>query len=195
MRDPEFWLPENLFGPELDSLTSAIEILSEVPEFSLGLTDEPGGLNARRVAGILRDWVTGASLPELAGTWSPSPDAAESLRNIGRYLFRELTGQMPWGLGALQLLTVGDADISEESRRIPAMAYYGVKSRGAVAMRMVGVPRAAAEGLGENAPEFSSFGAARAWARELQPSVWSSAGEARGIQGSVLQRIWEMVES
>jgi hypothetical protein len=195
MRDPEFWLPENLFGPELDSLTSAIEILSEVPEFSLGLTDEPGGLNARRVAGILRDWVTGASLPELAGTWSPSPDAAESLRNIGRYLFRELTGQMPWGLGALQLLTVGNADISEESRRIPAMAYYGVKSRGAVAMRMVGVPRAAAEGLGEDAPEFSSFGAARAWARELQPSAWSNAGEARGIQGAVLHRIWEMVES
>ena len=195
MNDPEFWLPDNLFGPELDSLTSAIEILAEVPEFSLGLTDEPGGLNARRVAGILRDWVTGASLPELAGTWSPSPDTAESLRNIGRYLFRELTGQMPWGLGALQLLTVGNADLTEESRRIPAMAYYGVKSRGAVAMRMVGVPRAAAEGLGETAPEFSSFGAARAWARELQSSAWSSAGDARGIQGPLLQRIWEMVES
>ena len=195
MNDPEFWRPDNLFGPNLDSLTSAIEILAEVPEFSLGLTDEPGGLNAGRVAGILRDWVTGASLPELADTWSPSPDTAESLRHIGRYLFRELTGQMPWGLGALQLLTVGSVDLSEESRRIPAMAYYGVKSRGAVAMRMVGVPRAAAEGLGETAPDFSSFGAARSWARELQSSAWSSAGEARGIEGPLLQRIWDMVES
>lgn len=195
MRNPEFWLPDNLFGPNLDSLTSAIEVLADVPEFSLGLTDEPGGLDARRVAGIVRDWVAGASLPEMAATWSTEPDTARRIREVGRYLFRELTGQVPWGLGALQLLTVGEAEISEDSRRVPAMAYYGVKSRGAVAMRMVGVPRAAAEGLGENAPEFRSFGAARAWAQELQSSVWSSAGEARGIQGPLLRRIWEMVES
>jgi len=93
------------------------------------------------------------------------------------------------------LLTVGSADVGEESRRIPAMAYYGVKSRGAVAMRMVGVPRAAAEGLGDTAPEFNSFGAARAWARELPSSAWSYAGEERGMQGPLLQRIWELIES
>jgi hypothetical protein len=40
-----------------------------------------------------------------------------------------------------------DEDVSAEARRVPAMAYFGIRSRGAAALRMVGVPSAAAEGL------------------------------------------------
>jgi helicase len=74
MRSEDFWVPDNLYEEGLDSLTSAVELLAEVPELSLSLTDEPGGLNARHVAGIVRDWVTGAVLPDLVNTWSPATD-------------------------------------------------------------------------------------------------------------------------
>ncbi len=198
MRSADFWLPDNLFGENLDSLTSAVELLSEVPEFSLGLTDEPGGLNARQVAGILRDWVTGAALPDLVRDWSPYDDFETGLRNIGRYLFRELTGQLPWGLGALQLLTMSASDRStgaSDTNRIPAMAYYGVQSRGAVSLRMIGVPRAAAEMLGQGAPEFDFYRAARSWANELPDARWDAAAEQRASTGRLLKRIWKLTEN
>ena len=198
MRSEEFWRPANLFGSNLDSLTSAIELLAEVPEFSLGLTDDAGGLNASRVAGILRDWVTGATIPDLVRDWSPYDDFETGLRNIGRYIFRELTGQLPWGLGALQLVTMPDVsapDSASELNRIPAMAYYGVQSRGAVSLRMIGVPRAAAEALGQDAPQFDSYGAARSWANDLPDTVWDAAAESRGSSGQLFRRIWKLTEN
>jgi hypothetical protein len=195
MRDPEFWLPDNLFGSDLTALTSTVELLADVPEFSLGLDDQPGGLNAYRVAGILRDWVNGATLPDLVRNWNPVSDESRALRDIGRYLFRDLTGQMPWGLGALQLISMtgnSEGSAATEARRVPAMAYYGVRSRGGIAMRMVGVPRAAAESLGSDAPEFGSFAEARRWISELPNSRWESAGELKGVSGSVLRHVWEL---
>jgi hypothetical protein len=198
MQEQEFWLPDNLFGPDLDSLTSAVELISGVPEFSLGLTDEAGGLNAGRVAGILRDWVTGATLPDLVRTWNPVSDYDAGLRQIGRYLFSSLTGQLPWGLGALQLLTLPEQardGTASDAGRIPAMAYYGVQTKGAVSLRMVGVPRVAAETMGRDAPQFDSFGSAREWVDSLPDRAWNEAGERRGTEGGVLKRIWKMTES
>jgi helicase len=195
MRDPEFWLPDNLFGSDLDSLTSTVELLAEVPEFSLGLSDEQGGLNARRVAGVLRDWVSGATLPDLVREWTPDVDGAEGLRRMGRYLFGSMTGQLPWGLGALQLVTMadaGDSAVSPDARRVPAMAYYGVKSTGAIAMRMIGVPRSAAERLGLEAPRFESFNDARVWAQERPDSDWAEVDRGDGL---LMRRIWNMTES
>ncbi|WP_326636352.1 DEAD/DEAH box helicase [Nonomuraea fuscirosea] len=193
MRSPAFWSPDNLFGHDLSSLISTIELLSEVPELSLGLSDERGGLNKWRVAGILRDWVNGATLPEIVDSWAPPGNQADSLRTIGRYLFRDLTGQMPWGLGALQLVTMADSGGPEQlldAKRVPAMAFYGVKSRGAIALRMVGVPRVAAEYLGQRAPEFSSFSNARKWAGDQPASDWG--GPSRDQDRASLKQIWEL---
>ncbi|GGV29939.1 hypothetical protein GCM10010182_61220 [Actinomadura cremea] len=198
MHDPEFWLPQNLFGRDIGGLTRTVELLAEVPEFSLGLSDEPGGINAGRVAGILRDWVNGASLPQLVHTWFPGSEEASALRDVGRYLFRELTGQMPWGLGALQLVSMSASDANPavvEARRVPAMAYYGVRTRGAVALRMIGVPRAAAEGLGAASPAFTSFSDARDWVKTLPVARWDQAGSARQVSGAVLRRVWEMTST
>jgi hypothetical protein len=198
MGSSEFWQPSNLFGESLDHLTSAVELLADIPEFSLGLTRDPGGLDSRRVAGIIRDWVTGSTLPQIVGRWSTEVDLGDGLRQLGRYLFRDLAGQIPWGLGALQLLTMSDDAedaVVANARRVPAMAYYGVKSRGAVALRMVGVPRAAAEGLGASAPEFDSFSAARAWTASLGEQDWRAAASDTTHDGAVLKRIWESVEA
>ncbi|MET8462849.1 DEAD/DEAH box helicase [Micromonospora zamorensis] len=198
MQSPSFWNPDHLFGEDLAALTDIVSILAEVPEMSLGLTDQPGGLNAGRVAGLLRDWVNGETLPNMARKCFPARPLDEAVRDVGKYVFRDLTGQMPWGLGALQLVTMresagaGEADLTA-ARRVPAMAFYGVRSSGAVALRMVGVPRMAAEHLGNEAPSFDSFDDARAWLASRPSSSWTIAGEDSRVSGETLRRIWSLV--
>ena len=195
-RDRDFWNPEHLFGDDLEPLTEVVELLAEVPEMSLAPTDEEGGINARRVAGILRDWVAGKSLPEITDEWY-SETSSDTLQKAGRYLFRSLTSQLPWGMGALQALTGVAEDESAEARQArqaPAMAYYGVAEPEALVMRMVGVPRAAAGIIGRNCPdEFDSFQDARSWVRNRPSARWREAERAKGLDTGVLERIWEAV--
>jgi hypothetical protein len=195
MHDPEFWLPDNIFAEDLSSLTQVISLIADVPEMSLGLSDEPGQFNAGRVARIVRGWVVGATLPDLARECFPNQDLKSSLREVGRYLFRDLAGQVPWGIGALQLIAMGNDSRSEASPAsyVPAMAYYGVRSEAAVAMRMVGVPRPAAESLGARAPQFGSFELAREWLRDSPDSWWQEAAGEHDLSGVALRRVWELV--
>lgn len=97
LRDPEFWHPDHLFGDDLAPLTDVVALIGELPEMSLGLTDEPGGMNAHRVAGILRDWVVGTTLPEIAENWYPFETGARALLEVGRYLFRRTHRPAPLG--------------------------------------------------------------------------------------------------
>jgi hypothetical protein len=193
IRTPEFWDPENLFGEDPAPFTRLIEVLSEVPELSLA-SDAPGGINAARVAGIVRDWVGGATLPQIAEEWYPNQPKEQALKDAGRYLFRELVGQVPWGLGALQAIGLGTDETEEETilraRRVPAMTFYGVSRPEALSVRMVGVPRAAADELGQRAPAFTSFTDAREWVAGLSDRDWDEAGQVRGISGATLRRMW-----
>lgn len=195
MRDPEFWLPENIFGGDIGPLTNIVELIAEVPEMSLGFGDRPGEFNAELVAKVIHGWVNGQSLPALAAECLPWLDDKQAVRDLGRYLFREVAGLVPWGMGALQLVATGSLDASPDltrGRYVPAMTYYGVKSEGAVAMRMAGVPRAAAEVLGANSPSFNSFNGLRQWVRDCPETLWDEAGESRGVSGASLRRVWEL---
>ncbi|HVX32152.1 MAG TPA: DEAD/DEAH box helicase [Solirubrobacterales bacterium] len=195
-RDRDFWDPEHLFGEDLEPLTKVVELLAEVPEMSLAPSDEEGGINARRVAGILRDWVAGKRLPEITQEWY-SETSTDTLQKAGRYLFRSLTSQLPWGMSALQALSGVAKDESSEARRArqaPAMAYYGVSDPDALALRMVGVPRAAAAVLGRDSPgEFESFGEARSWVAGRPAESWREADRARGLDAGVLERVWRSI--
>lgn len=192
--DPDFWNPDHLYGDDLEPLTEVVRLLAEVPELHLAPTEEEGGIDPRRVAGILRDWVVGKTLPEIADTWYAQAEGDEALRNAGRYLFRDLTGQLPWGMGALQALaglTDAEGEAADLARSAPAMAYYGVDAVQALAMRMVGVPRAAASVIGRDSPrDFDSFAAARAWVDALPAARWREAERERGMRDGVLERIW-----
>lgn len=192
-REPEFWHPDSLFGDDLTNLSSVVQLLSEIPEMSLGMPEEAGGINPGRVAGVLRDWVRGSSLPEIAETWFSTNH--RDLSRVGRYLFRELSGQLPWGIGALQLIELSgnESDGATLARHVPAMSFYGVDSIEALPMRMVGVPRAAARRLGDQAPEFTSFSQAREWVAGLPDSVWRTVAREKGFQPSTLKTVWETV--
>lgn len=191
MSDPGFWAPDHLFGTDLTPLTSVLDVLSQVPEMSLGVGH--GGMTADRIAALLRGWVNGASLTDLARSTHPGRGTDGATRKVGRYLYRELTGQVPWGLGALQLVTLRHRT-TPDLRRVPAMAYYGVRSANAIKMRMVGVPRTVAEALGAGAPTFSSFAAARRWISMRPDSTWeSAAGDTTA--GRSLRRIWSLLNN
>jgi hypothetical protein len=198
MRDPGYWDPDHLFGEDLAALTETVELLADVPEMSLGITDERGGLNARRIAQLLSDWVNGETLPAMARRCFPEKSEQDGLRDVGRYVFREMTGQLPWGLGTLQLIAMGESaseSAMQAARRVPAMAFYGVRTPGAVALRMVGLPRLAAESMGTNAPEFDSFDDARDWLRQRSSRAWSLAGRAGGVDGATLHRVWSLIST
>lgn len=194
MSETAFWMPDNLFGDDLEPLTGVVELLAELPEMSLSPNDEAGPLNAHRVAGVVRDWVRGLTLPEIAENWFPEDE--RRLTSTGRYLFRDLAGQIPWGIGAMQLVGAGRVDASQEgvlARQVPAMAYYGVSEPSALALRMVGVPRVAAEGLGRIAPEFESFAEARKWVATVSPDTWNASVLSGRVSGEVVARVWEAV--
>ncbi|MFF4790765.1 DEAD/DEAH box helicase [Streptomyces sp. NPDC001276] len=191
-KEPEFWAPENLFGDNLNPLMQVVEVLAEVPEMSLAPTDEAGGLNTRRVAGVLRDWVSGKSLPEIADSWFSHVD--KPLTFTGRYLFRDVAGYLPWGIGALQLIELSGSNPEATSAafHVPAMSFYGVNSISALPLRMVGVPRAAARSFGARAPRFTSFQEARAWVAAQPVEAWVNASD-RNYSPDTLKTVWETV--
>lgn len=193
-KEPEFWAPENLFGEDLNPLRQIIEVLAEVPEMSLAPTDDPGGLNSHRVAGVLRDWVAGKTLPEIADRWFSS--STKKLTDAGKYLFREVSGYLPWGIGALQLIELA-GNTSEEANRalhVPALSFYGVSDIEALPLRMVGVPRAAAAHFGASAPQFNSFQEARSWVASQPAAMWQGGtGTARNFAPGTLKTVWDAV--
>jgi hypothetical protein len=191
-KEPNFWAPENLFGDDLNPLMQVIEVLAEVPEMSLAPTDDPGGLDARRVAGVLRDWVAGKTLPEIADSWFSRSD--KPLTDAGKYLFREVSNYLPWGIGALQLVELAGRSAEETAHafHVPAMSFYGVDSIEALPLRMVGVPRAAAKYFGARAPRFSSFREARSWMAARPNSAWAAAS-TRNVSAETLKTVWEAV--
>ncbi len=194
-RRADFWRPDHLFGADLGGLTDVVSVLGRVPELSLGRTTQ-GTFDPQAVAGIVRDWVRGGSVSSIADTWfAYERDPVKRRRNAATYLFSTLLGQIPWGMGALQQLTAGDA-APDEAKHVPFMVFYGVDTEDATQLRMAGVPRSLAPGLvprwRRNGPEGDTFGAVRTWLDELPTNEWG-VGLADGAsltpdQGKLLWR-------
>lgn len=190
-----FWSPRSLFADDLRPLTSVIEILADVPELELGKGDS-GSFDPEAVAGIVRDWVRGADLREIADTWfAYVDDDVDRIRQASHYVHSRLVAQIPWGMGVMQRLTLGEDDV-EEVGHVPSLVFYGVPSKEAVGLRMAGVPRIAAEGLagrfrtmGDGVPV--TFDAIRDWLRNRTVEAWDSALPA-GVEvtGTECRDIW-----
>lgn len=171
LKNPLVWQPENLFGDDLGPLKSSFDILAELPEMGLGV-EERGQFDSARVASIIRDWVRGAPLSELATNYpmpnaSPEPDKA--LAEFSRYLFSNLLGKASWGMGALEGVSLAGQDDSEVAgSSVASMIYFGVQRREALWLRMAGAPRIVSEGLAElwaeqQREEPQSFEEVRQW--------------------------------
>lgn len=188
LSDPADWLPSKLFGEDISALRQRVELIAGVPEMRLGDGKGAGPFDATRAASILRDWVQGDNLGDLATKYArPNPDGTEmkpekKLTEFSTYLFSTLVGNASWGLGALEGLCLSDApeeDI-EVAQHIPSMVFFGVHSTEAVWLRMAGAPRLIAEGAAglwrtsrRGRPE--TFRDVRAWMAGLSDSEWRAA--------------------
>lgn len=169
----ETWAAEHLFGDDPTPLAERIRVISEVPEMSLGQT-EGAVFNPKLVASIVRDWVRGVPLQNLADDYwfQVKDEAAEEsesevagadeaakekaasekrLTAFSSYLFSDVIPQVSWGLGALQGCCLDQKQLTPEITAgfVPSMAYFGVQRKEAVWLRMAGAPRIVAEGLAE----------------------------------------------
>lgn len=198
--DRSFWEPSSLFSPDLRNLTDLVSVLGNIPELALGHA-ERGPFNPRLVAGVVTDWTAGATVDQIADRWfsSTEQDADKRRRLAGHYLYSKLVGQVPWGMGAVQRLALhDDADIQAVGH-IPSLVFYGVRTKEAAALRMAGVPRVAAEGLGQQLANeaqsvATSFDSVRRWLAARSPQEWDRALPPNSpLDGSGCRRVWSVL--
>lgn len=194
-----FWQPSNLFGPDLAGLTNLISVLGGVPELTLG-THDTGPFNAHLVAGVIADWTAGATVDHIADRWFANAEADPDKRRrlAGHYLYSRLVGQVPWGMGAVQRMALQDADMQVVGH-VPSLVFYGVRTKEAAALRMAGVPRIAAEGLGQQwvidgHTEASSFKDMRNWLVNRSSQQWEQALPAGSpLDGPACRQVWSVL--
>lgn len=192
-KDKSTWAPDRLFGPDTEPLADRIRLISELPEAHLG-TDEHGEFNADTIAAIVRDWVNGRSVSDMAAEYWP-----EKQVNFTQYLYSKVSGTVSWGMGALQRVSwsgLEPSTIADDSAHIPSMIFYGVGSREAVWMRMVGLTRETAERAGRlwrarragTAPE--SYRDLREFVGNLTPGDWDAVRGSSALTGEQVHQLW-----
>ncbi|MBD3620373.1 MAG: DEAD/DEAH box helicase [Chromatiales bacterium] len=200
------WSPD-LFSTRQGDLQRMLGVLLQVPELRDSLHYVTGGRqpNGNKLARIICDWVQGKPLTEMAvehfGTDESgrTRDQADAMSQCCRSVFGKLTQTASWGLSALQALTLGDrldelsADDQRLIRNLPARVYYGVNSDEAVALRLLGVPRTAAQPLARTLKLSGgdSLADVRAKLRSAKVDDWKSA---LGPRGESYHRVWAIIE-
>ena len=204
--DESVWTPALLDGPR-PHLRTMMGILLQVPELQENLLEVFGrqSTNGDKLARIVCDWVQGRSLPGMAEAYfsvdhkDEHVDTTAALTRCCQRLFGNLTQTASWGLAALQTLTFREQfDRLDEAqqqtlRNLPAKVYYGVSSDTALALRLIGVPRSAAEQLSGAFP-FSAdmpLTQLRAALRESGEEPWRWA---LGELGPTYRKVWSIIE-
>lgn len=194
------WNPQILFGSESDTLKKMMGVLLKVPELrdNLGEVTGSAGPNGDKLALILKDWVGGSTLPDIAQRHfsKDGRDEIESLTKCGQNLFGKLTQTAAWGLGALLSITGGD--IPEDERQLlnnlASRVYYGVSDEDAIALRLLGIPRMAAEPLAFHmrASGHRPLTEVRSMLRSSDESFWT--GALGSNKGHVYRKVWRILE-
>jgi len=189
-----------LFGSESDTLKRMMGVLLRVPELRQNLEEVTGaaGPNGDKLALILKDWVSGCTLPDIAQRHfsKDGRDATEALTTCGQNLFGKLTQTAAWGLGALLSITGGD--IPEEERQLlnnlASRVYYGVSDENAIALRLLGIPRMAAEPLASQmrASGHRPLAEVRNALRSSDAAFWTRALGAD--KGQIYRKVWRVLE-
>lgn len=197
LRDLGFWGEQSLFGEEDAQLINLIDVIGRVPELSLG-EEERSPFNPELVAQMVRDWVDGYNVTEIANRrLQPyEKDEEKRVQRAGRYLHTKLVSQVPWGMGAVQRVALAEAEKEQLAAvgHIPSLVFYGVRSKAAAALRMAGVPRVAAEGLGQQLGTGASLpdlASARQWVAGCTTKSWNAAipGDI-SLTGKQARLIW-----
>jgi hypothetical protein len=185
------WNEETLFHSENNDLQKMMGILLKVDELRKNLETVTGGNNpnGQKLALIIKDWVNGDSIPEIA-----QKRFEDDITNCGKNLFGKLTQTASWGLGALLSMTGGELSEDSPLRNLPSRAYYGVNDDNAVVLRLLGVPRMAATPLAKSMGEITKqpLSEVRNQLQKMNKTSWINAlGEQKG---QVYHDIWQILE-
>ncbi len=197
---PARWNAESLFKRESQDLHAMMGVLLRVPELRDNLKAVTGGKlpDGNKLALIVKDWVNGASVPEIASRYftGEGDDDMRAITKCGQNLYGRLTQTAAWGLGAL--LSITGSKLSEEEmrtlRNLPSRVFYGVNSDAAVALRLLGVPRTAAPQLAGAMGDVIAqpLSSVRQRLREMDDTSWRRALGEQG--GGIYRSIWRVLE-
>jgi len=198
--DTDIWDKKNLFSLDDSNLNEMIEVLSGIPELDLTRLGR-GELDTKAIADIIKEWVVGESLEGIADKYfSVIKDKDERILQTSRYIHSTLVGQLAWGMSALLKVSMfGKEDVNwEEVGHIPALMYYGVSSKDAAVLRMIGVPRKSAEKLAskylkELSRESPTFQQIRKWLDKTNDGDWEDLTKKSKMTGKESKMAWKVL--
>lgn len=198
------WRPEQLFRPGDTTLERAFGVLFRIPEIREELIEVTGGKrgDGDMLARIVKDWVGGRSIPEIADRYftAEGTDPTEAITKACRAVHGKLAMTASWGISALQALTVTNpAETMSEGelatfQNLPSRIFYGVNSDAAIDLRLIGVPRTAAEPLAtllQSRGAGRTVQARRAALAAMGDDDWNAA---IGHKGAIYRRAWRVLE-
>jgi replicative superfamily II helicase len=198
------WDPDTLFADKDTTLQRTFGVLFAIPEVREELIEVTGrrGRDSDLLARIVKDWVAGASLPDLAQNYftADGDDTTAALTKACRLVYGRLTSTASWGLSAIQSLTAGDAleRMSEPEKKIfrnlPSRIFYGVNSDAAIDLRLLGVPRNAAQPMADLLQQRGLGGGVRTLRDSLSNLEGGDWRAALGQAGATYQRAWKVLE-
>jgi len=203
----EVWDADRLFGRDGKNLQKLMGILLAVPELRDNLEAATGGRgpDGDRLACMVRDWVNGASLPDMAQAYFATKldggavEPTKALTDCCKNVFGKITQTASWGLAALQTMTFGDrfdqlAEADQQTlRNLPARVFYGVNTDEAIALRLLGVPRGAAQPLSQTLRTARNLPLPqlRSQLAQTDARVWT---QALGESGQDYFKVWKVIE-
>lgn len=189
------WQTDRIFPSDVrddDTLSEIMRTLGAIPEIRLG-THESGTFNPVRVARITSMWVNGVSLSEIA-----EGEYNGDILECTKHIYSAITNLVPWGMQAIQRVSfTGDDKIDwADMDLIPAMVLHGVKTKEAIALRMLNVPRFVAENMAQAFRDSGErIGNADRWLENAHTAVWYSALPKNApVSGAECKLLWEIVE-
>ena len=193
------WNHETLFAEKNPVLKDMMGILLHVPELRENFKDVigEGREETDTLALIIKDWVNGKSIPEIAQIHfsKANEDAVDSITRCGQRLFSKITQTTSWGLSALLAITANDLPEEEFKKlsNLPSQVFYGVNSDDAIVMRLLGIPRTAAKPLANycKTDANESLPALRNRLKSLTDTDWS---QALGTNGQIYRKVWHILE-
>jgi hypothetical protein len=197
--DHNSWDSETLFENRDQTLRDMMGVLLLVPELRDNLEAATGGAgkDGNKLAEIVKDWVGGKSLPEIAAIHfqRDGDTPVTAITRCGQNLFGKLTQTASWGLGALLSITASTLPDDEFKRlsNLPSRVFYGVNSDEAIAMRLLGIPRTAAAPLASHCGKTINqpLPKLRETLVNLTEADWKTAV---GQNGLVYRRVWRILE-
>jgi len=195
----DLWNKENLFKHGNAALQDMMGVLLSVPELrdnlKVVISNKP--LNGDKLSLIVKDWVNGVSVPELAQKYfyREGITEVEAITQCGQNIFGKLTQTTSWGLGAL--LSITGNKINDEDykllRNLPSWVFYGVNSDRAIIMRLLGVPRLAADSIANECyfSDETPLCQIRSQLKKLHDYNWQNA---LGDNGLLYKKVWDILE-